>query len=243
MCTVTFVPSGDSFFFTSSRDEHAGRQLAELPGLHQGKGRQLLFPRDPQGGGTWIVVNESGSAAILLNGAQIAHKSQPPYVKSRGLTLLDLMIRNSPVKTFEEANLHGIEPFTVILFEEKKLYSCKWDGAKKHLDNLNEFQAQIWSSVTLYDNVSIRKREIWFKSWINENPVPDADQIIRFHLEGGEGDPVNDILMNREDKLFTNSISSIQLSANGAYFRYIDLRSGTSDFSSISFNKEILQKA
>jgi uncharacterized protein with NRDE domain len=243
MCTVTYVPVGDNYVFTSSRDEHSGRQLAEFPMLHQIKGQRLLFPRDPQGGGTWIVVHESGDVAVLLNGAHVAHKSQPPYIKSRGLILLDLMTGKSLTDAFKEANLNDIEPFTVILFEKRKLYSCKWDGTKKYFEELDELEPHIWSSVTLYEADSIRKRETWFRNWVKENPVPTAEQIIRFHFEGGDGDPVNDILMNRKEELFTNSISSIQLSENRASFRYLDLRTGNSDLCTIPFKKEILQKA
>jgi Transport and Golgi organisation 2 len=242
MCTVTYIPSAGNFFFTSSRDEQAGRQLADLPTIHEMNGQRLLFPKDPQGGGTWIVVHESGNTGVLLNGADFAHQSKTPYLKSRGLVLLDLMIRLRPVEAFENANFIQIEPFTVILFENRKLYSCKWSGIKKSILSHNENDPNIWSSVTLYDPASIYKRQTWFKKWITENPVPSSSQIIGFHQEGGDGDPFNDILMNRDGKIFTNSISSVCVSKESADFQYRDLRRDCSYHNKISFKKKIFDK-
>ncbi len=243
MCTVTFVPAGNHFFFTSSRDEQAGRQLAEIPDLHLVNGRPLLFPRDPQGGGSWIVVDESGNAAVLLNGAFLAHKAAPPYKKSRGLILLDLMSDDRPAEAFDDLDLHHIEPFTIILFDRKKLFACSWDGLKKYINRLNESEPQIWSSVTLYGSDAISRRKTWFKNWKKDNPDPSSDQVIRFHMQGGDGNPANDILMNRGNTVFTNSISSIHLWEDHADFLYKDLRNGTTDLSHISYKKPHLHNA
>jgi Transport and Golgi organisation 2 len=239
MCKVTVIPSGDSFFFTSSRDEWEGRQVASFPALHEIRGQLLLFPRDPQGGGSWIAVHESGNMGALLNGAVFLHQHKPPYQKSRGLILLDLISNLSPVNAFKDSDFKLIEPFTVILFDAQKLYSCKWDGNKKWLASHSTLEPQIWSSVTLYDSVTIYKRETWFKNWISLNPFPSADEIIRFHLEAGDGDPCNDLLMNREGRIFTNSISSVGLSGESASFRYVDLRDGISGNSFLPFQKQV----
>ncbi len=79
----------------------------------------------------------TGLSAVLLNGAIKAHQPEPPYRKSRGLILLDLIAASSPADAFEETDFNGIEPFTVILFENKNLYSGKWDGRMKWLESLN----------------------------------------------------------------------------------------------------------
>ncbi len=228
MCTVTFIPSGNSFYFTSSRDEQAGRLQADFPEIREINGKKIMYPRDPQGGGSWIAVSETGNTAILLNGAMRGHIPRPPYRKSRGLILLDLVADDSPADAFEKMRFEGIEPFTVILFDDQKLYCGKWDGMMKWIEPLAVTQPYIWSSVTLYDPEAIRRRESWFKKWIQETPYPGSLDIFHFHQKGGDGDPFNDILMNRQDLLFTNSISSVRLSADAAHFRYLDLRSGLS---------------
>lgn len=237
MCTVTFIPAGRYFFFTSSRDEQAGRPVAISPETYEINGCRLLFPKDPQGGGSWIVVNEKGHIGILLNGAMKAHERQTSYRRSRGIVLLDLLSSPSPADRFEESDFNEIEPFTVILYENKKLYSGKWDGQMKWLESLNTNKAHIWSSVTLYDAPAIRKREEWFYSWLNEHTYPGSLDIMHFHQKGGDGDPFNDIMMNRGHSIFTNSISSVRLSPETANFRYLDLRSGQSAETFLAFQK------
>jgi hypothetical protein len=242
MCTVTFIPAGKHFFFTSSRDEQSGRPRAFFPEVYEINGCRVLFPIDPQGGGSWIAVNEKGHVAVLLNGAMKAHQPASSYRKSRGLVLLDLISGASPADAFEETDFNGIEPFTVILFENRNLFSGKWDGQMKWLESLNANKPHIWSSVTLYDVVAIRKREGWFNEWLTQSAYPGSLDIIHFHQKGGDGDPFNDILMNRDHHLFTNSIGSIRLSPESASFRYLDLRNGESAESILALQKTVQVK-
>jgi Transport and Golgi organisation 2 len=243
MCTVTFIPTGSRVFLTSSRDELDGRPPAVFPRVYDIKGRKILFPKDSKAGGSWAAVNENGCMAVLLNGAIRPHQSEPAYRKSRGLVLLDLISELSPANTFEQADFRGIEPFTVILFEDQNLYSGKWDGRMKWLETLNSNKPHIWSSVTLYDPRAVAKREDWFNYWLSENRYPGTLDILHFHQKGGDGNPFNDILMNREGKIFTNSISSIRLSPETAGFRYLDLRSGGASESFLPLQKQNPVKA
>jgi hypothetical protein len=48
--------------------------------------------------------------------------------------------------------------------------------------------------------------------------------------------------MNREGKLFTNSISVVRLGTESASFRYIDLRRGETTERSLRLQKSIYQK-
>src|SRR5437773_862042 len=91
MCTVTFIPQGDTAFITHNRDEKSSRAKAIAPKQYIINGYALLFPRDSAAGGTWIAVNESGAAAVLLNGGFVKHPYRPPYRKSRGLVFLDII--------------------------------------------------------------------------------------------------------------------------------------------------------
>ena len=243
MCTVTYIPLGNHAFFTSSRDEYISRVTAAVPEFFETGGARILFPKDPLGGGSWIAVHESGNVAVLLNGAIKAHQPIPPYLKSRGLILIELISGSSPADTFEETDFNGIEPFTVILFDNENLYSGKWDGKMKWLESLNSKEPHIWSSVTLYSPEAIQNREAWFRQWLNKNAHPGTLDILHFHQKGGDGDPFNDILMNRDGGLFTNSISSIRLSSDSAVFRYLDLRNGETSETVLPLTKGIPVKA
>lgn len=224
MCTVTFIPAKDSIFLTSNRDEKNWRTDAHPPAIHAFSSGKMIFPKDSHAGGTWISSHENGNVVIFLNGAFRAHHPSPPYRKSRGLILLDIIDHSTPFNCFLAINLNNIEPFTAVIFDNQHLFECRWDGEKKHHAELDTTKHHIWSSATLYDDEIARKRNQWFHEWILQNPEPEQEQILAFHQFTGDGDPNNDLLMNRDGKVFTVSITSIALSPAKMEMKYLDLK-------------------
>src|ERR1700683_1833329 len=131
MCTVTFVPVGDKIYITSNRDEKILRSNAIAPAIYKLKTGNILFPRDKDAGGTWFAVHENGNAVVLLNGGWRKHIPHPPYRKSRGLILLDIIDSENPLSTFFSSNFTEIEPFTSVLWFMSQLFECRWDGKHK----------------------------------------------------------------------------------------------------------------
>src|ERR1700730_2005352 len=208
MCTVTFIPSKHNIFLTSNHYEKHWRSAACQPESYTFKTGKIIFPKDGDAGGTWFAVHENGSAVVFLNGGFIKHIPRPPYRKSRGLVLLDLVDSVSPCNSFSEIDLNEIEPFTAVIWSEGKLHECRWDGKQKHHLELPVDIPQIWSSVTLYDQEVITKRRNWFIKWLEKNLHPTQNEILQFHQFTGDGDAHNDLLMNRDDKVFTVSMTS-----------------------------------
>ena len=93
MCTVTFIPAKDRIYLTSNRDEKHWRTAALPPAAYEFDSGKMLFPKDGDAGGTWVAAHENGNAIVFLNGGLVAHVPNPPYRKSRGLILLDLLNR------------------------------------------------------------------------------------------------------------------------------------------------------
>ena len=242
MCTVTFIPVGDKFFITSNRDEQQARPTAIPPALYQLRTGLALFPKDSNAGGSWFTIHENGHAVILLNGGWQKHLPAPPYRKSRGLVLLDLADRDSPASAFEEIDLDNIEPFTIVSWQGEELYECRWDGKEKYSSTLNPALPHIWSSVTLYDEATIRKRARWFSEWLARNPEPGQEEILLFHQFTGDGDRRNDLLMNRNDQVLTVSITSAAFADNQVFVKYIDLVRQQSTLTGIELNKAIFSK-
>jgi hypothetical protein len=224
MCTVSFVPVKDGCIITSNRDEKLSRKTALPPVIHQYNGVYIFFPRDTDAGGTWIATKENGDTAVLLNGAFIPHISEPPYRKSRGLILLDILSSSDAAKEFLRMDLLEIEPFTLVLFENKMLHEFRWDGEEKYSKQLDEQLAHIWSSVTLYDGFAINRREKWFNKFLANNSRPAQKHIIDFHCFGGEGDINNDLRMQRQDRYATVSITSIKVGEKKGKMVYLDLK-------------------
>ncbi len=223
MCTVTFIPHNKHSFLTSNRDEHSSRGQAFAPKKVQVNGFELIYPKDADAGGTWIATKNTGEAIVLLNGGFFKHQSKPLYKKSRGIILLNIFTKINPLKVLEAEDLTNIEPFTLIYFNKQLLTEFRWDGITKHFKELDSSIPHIWSSVTLYEPDTIIKRQIWFNKWLLSNSNPELKDILNFHLNAGEGDAAIDINMNRNDELFTVSISSIFISEKLHEFIYIDL--------------------
>lgn len=237
MCTVTFVPAGDNLYITSNRDEKNWRPAASAPAIMEFPSGSILFPKDPHAGGTWIAAHENGNALVFLNGGFVAHSPHPPYRKSRGLILLDLLDSSSPINSFMAINLNKIEPFTAVLWEEGLLFECRWDGKRKHQRDLSGNKPYIWSSVTLYDETVINKRKSWFDQWMQNQQQPDGDAIMHFHQFTGDGDKHNDLLMNREGKVGTVSVTQLHLQPGNTTMQYLDLQLKVSLSVSLSLEK------
>ena len=235
MCTVTFIPQKGRCFITSSRDEKAARPTAIAPAVYADYNATLLYPKDAAAHGTWIAMNQSGNAAVLLNGAFVKHEPEPPYRKSRGLIFLDIIASDEPMDWFAEINLYKIEPFTVVILLGEQLYECRWDGTKKHYRHLDGKLPHIWSSATLYPDEVISKRKHWFNQWLADHPQPSQKDIFSFHQFAGDGDSYNDVLMNRDGHMLTVSITGIEMSNEKGVMHYLDLQDGSSTSKELSF--------
>ncbi|MCF2506333.1 NRDE family protein [Dyadobacter sp. CY107] len=182
MCTVTYIPAENSIFLTSNRDERIDRAPAVPPECYCVNKIEMIYPKDAQAGGTWIVLNGDRSAAVLLNGGFKNHFYQTPYRKSRGLIMLDIMSTNSPADHFQAMDLKAIEPFTIILLTQGRLRRCTWDGDHKHLTELDATKPHIWASVTLYDRDMQLQRENALIQWLKETRQVKPEAVADFHL-------------------------------------------------------------
>lgn len=240
MCTVTFIPVKEAVYITHNRDEKKLRPRAVPPRLYTINNYQLIFPRDGQAGGSWIALHQNGGAAVLLNGAFTKHHHQPPYRKSRGLAFLDILTGTDLLINYQQVSLENIEPFTVILWTGTQLYECRWDGGQKHIKQLDGAQCYSWSSATLYDADVIEKRNNWFINWLQQHPQPGMDEIIDFHLFGGDGDAHNDLRMNRDGITLTVSITALKIQADAGLIQYLDLQDNSRHQQTLNFKKAAL---
>ncbi len=211
MCTVTYLPlHREGFLLTSTRDEKIQRQPAIPPKQFEAGESRIYYPRDPDAQGTWIATSLGEYSLCLLNGGIFPHQSNPPYRMSRGHIILDFFGHGNPDSFKAEYNFEGIEPFTLLImgFESRSLDEMIWDGNQVHHQKLNPEIPNIWSSVTLYSEDIITKRQDWFHEWLLTNPDFHTENVVNFHKKAGTGNPDIDILMNR-DHVRTVSITSV----------------------------------
>ncbi|HLA55359.1 MAG TPA: NRDE family protein [Flavobacterium sp.] len=222
MCTVTFVRSGTKTIITSNRDEQVLRQAIE-PRHYVVEGKNVVFPKDPQAGGTWYAIDEHANVLVLLNGAAEKHTWNPPYRKSRGLIVLDIISAASPYVQWTEIDLENIEPFTSVLFQEKRLYQLRWNGKEKNTLELDPKESHIWSSTMLYPKTVREKREKWFAKFLRFNSTPSGKEMVHFHQYTESGDTQNGLVINRNNFLKTLSITQTIIGDNTVQMNYHDL--------------------
>ncbi len=226
MCTVTYIPTGkNEFIFTSNRDEAPKRSATGLK-EKQLDGKVLLFPQDALANGTWISISDKNQLVCILNGAFIKHKHRPHYRLSRGIMALDFFNYLTANDFFEKFDFEGIEPFTMIIFDNGKLYEFRWDEKEKHIAQLDISKQYIWASSTLYSDEWQAKRREWFEAWKKENPEISQNAVLDFHKNGGEGNSKFDVVMNWDNMVRTTSITSILKNEKQMSMRYEDLLNG-----------------
>ena len=108
--------------------------------------------------------------------------------------------------------------------EAKSFMLSVWDGNEKVIKELDAKQSFIWSSVTLYPELVINNRRKWFQNFNHNNIEINKPAILNFHRFAGEGDKANDVLMNRNNELFTVSITMLYRDQDISTMHYFDLR-------------------
>lgn len=222
MCTVTFIQTKESFCITSNRDENIKRPKALPPQEYNHNGKTITFPKDPLAGGTWIA-HDDKQVVVLLNGAEEKHQWNPPYRKSRGLILLDVMKGTSLLDNWNTINLSDIEPFTLIYFNGEVLYQLRWNGNKKEQKELSTNKPHIWSSSTLYSKAIQEIRKQWFQNFLIHQKEITPKALFDFHQNTHTENTDYGLQIHRSNGLKTVSITQIVINRNTIAMHYSEL--------------------
>jgi uncharacterized protein with NRDE domain len=223
MCTVSFVRSQSKVIITSNRDENSRRASAFVPKNFLVNNKNILFPKDPKAGGTWFAIDQCGTVLVLLNGALEKHVVVQLYRKSRGLILLDLISNLSPKLFWNEIDLENIEPFTLVLFQNAKLFQLQWNGIDKTEIELDATKNHIWSSSTLYSPEVRNARSSLFFDFVNKKKEVDEIETLYFHRYTDASNTENGLIINRNDGMMTRSITQAVLEMNKVTLHHSDL--------------------
>ena len=225
MCTVTYLPLGNSnFILTSNRDETPLRKTIPIE-TYKENGVELTYPKDALAGGTWIGTSTKNRLVCLLNGGFTNHIRNQYYKMSRGIIVKNILSADNGVAYINNFDFMGIEPFTLILVDyhlQLQAYELVWDGNKKHLTKL-ESEPKIWSSSPLYNEEMKAVRKEWFSDWLAENDSFQQEKIIDFHQNESLGNREVSLIMKRAF-VETVSITSVKKIAETIEITYLDLR-------------------
>ena len=222
MCTVTFIPTKEGCIITSNRDEKIAREKAIPPQSYDINTKQIIFPKDQKAGGTWIAHTEN-KIVVLLNGAQEKHVVKPSYRKSRGLIVIEIASTNNSLAFWKTIDLTEVEPFTIVLFENNKLFQLQWNEIEKSQQELAISENHIWSSSTLYSKEIRTERAKWFSNFMLKNANPTAKDILNFHQFTESDNSEFGLQINRNNLLKTISITQCFVSKNKIQMSYLDL--------------------
>lgn len=231
MCTVTYLPLPDQhYILTSNRDESLQRPIA-LPVTDYRVGEQTLyFPKDPQGGGTWIATSGKDATVCLLNGAFVPHPlfTGHVYRKSRGLVVLDYFAYDHVDAYAQFYDFDNIEPFTLVVIENKtpgstRLTELRWDGSQIIQTPMDAQVPHIWSSAQLYPPEVAAQRREWFREWLHTHTDYLQESILQFHRFAGDGNSHSDLIVDM-GMLHTVSICSMQREAGQMTTVYEDVQ-------------------
>ncbi len=223
MCTVSFVNANGKIIITSNRDEQTIRPSAIEPKNYLINNKKITFPKDKKAGGTWFAVNENATVLVLLNGAEERHVFKDSWRKSRGIIALELISSESVIAEWENIDLENIEPFTLVLLENTKLYQLRWNETEKSKSELDIYQSYIWSSSTLYPKEIREKRASWFSAFLDTKPSVTEEEMFNFHRYTEEGNSENGLIINRSNFLKTLSITQAVVEKNKVEIHYNDL--------------------
>jgi len=238
MCTVTYYPlAADHFLFATNRDDAPCRAAQKVIRKRISNGKTLVYPRDTGANGTWIAVSDTNQLVCILNGGRIKHRHEPPYRLSRGIMALDFFNFWTVDAFVANYDFSGIEPFTMVVYDKGRLVAIYWDEATLEVQELDPTVRQLWSSSTLYPPAQQSKRRRWFFDWAMLTNSPTRKDLLAFHQTGGNGDPENDLVMNRGNVVRTTSITSIEKSPKAFQLHFSKVMSEETDQHSLSITK------
>lgn len=226
MCTVSWTFSADGYHLFCNRDEKRSRARAAPPAVHRESQLQIVHPRDPEGGGTWIAANSRGISVALLNGCNLGAEGRPvlrgPANESRGILparLIRLGSVNAIWNAVESMRLSAFLPFTLLILSPgEPAQLLAWDGREKRSATGHTSFGLISSSSL--DPQGVRQyRRAMFDSLRRHSGSATPDVLFSFHESHGKSPSAYSPCMHRPDAE-TVSFSYIHVDSANVNFFY-----------------------
>jgi hypothetical protein len=188
-----------------NRDESLSRPAA-LPPIRRMSGRvPVWYPRDPQGGGTWVAANGHGLAVALLN------RQAPPgaagrtparsWQRSRGQIVMGLADADA-IAIVREAlaviDPGNYAPFRLIAVRNGEVVIATSDGRQLEMDVALLTGPLLFTSSSLSDDEAGRRRRPLFDELVLRSRTPLAGQKV-FHDHRWPDCPEFSVRMQRSD--------------------------------------------
>ena len=196
MCTLSWCSYDgrrDIFF---NRDEKRTRARGvDVEEKSTSMGVRYLSPTDPDGGGTWMLANQSGIVVCLLN--RWHDPSRSGDFRSRGLLVDDLAgVKNlgEVASFFGELDFSSYQPFTLVAFDRDSETGWEWDGSASRPADL--VPPMISSSYRFEEVARVRREQ--YSGMVSDRPAA-FEALADFHSGVGVEATAYTPRMCRED--------------------------------------------
>lgn len=221
MCTISWSEQPSGLHVLFNRDESKQRSRAEPPQVcTHGAETSVIYPKDPDGGGTWFAVNERGMAVGLLNFYQ--GRLPKGRLTSRG----NIVKEAAALASVDEVRdyirhlpLEKYAPFSLLCFDHqadwKQVPLLRWTG--RELQELTQTSPLI-SSAFKFEEVQAIRLET-YRRLIGDTNTSEA-HFLAFHCSHEPEKSAYSVCMHRDDAS-TVSLSQVIVGERIRY-RYWD---------------------
>ncbi len=215
MCSVSWLQNNQYLSICFNRDEQKTRSCATTPKLFSQNSIQALSPIDPDGGGSWLSVNNMGITLCLLNLYEATTPSTGKKI-SRGQIIKKLSFVCSIDELnhwLNRQNLSKFHPFRLLFISESDKTEYQWTGIKLSHHKLGNFAT---SSSFETERVTRHRMDVYHRKSI-KNP----QQQLKLHSDHQPEKSPYSICMHRKDAT-TVSLSHLTITQQTIHFDYWD---------------------
>ena len=215
MCTLSWTVSDSGWHLFFNRDEMRTRARAEPPAVRPAA--RALYPLDPQGGGTWICVNQHGLCICLLNNYGSPAARAP--CRSRGLLVAGLAASaglDALRRAVNDEDLRVYNGFRLCALDAAGDMLCgDWDGMRLRWSSP---RLRFISSSSLDGARIVRQRTAMYSERFAAGADPDA--LLAWHRSHEPCRPES-VCMHRGDGR-TQSLTAVRVDAAAVAMGYSD---------------------
>lgn len=229
MCTVAFVPKpGAGYLLGHNRDELRRRSRGGHPRRYDRQGRAFLAPRDPDGGGSWIGVNDAGVTLCMLNAADSDPSRLPPEPTSRGRVLWEMLhlegVETAARRLASDDRLRRVRAFHMVVVEPgdagASAVRLRWNGSRLETDRFEGGPRLFVSSSLAGLGVEEARGSSWHRL-LARHPLPGREELVGWLASHEpERGPLS-VCMHRPEAE-TVSRTLVTVGAGGVEMSYLD---------------------
>ncbi|MEZ4815451.1 MAG: NRDE family protein [Bdellovibrionota bacterium] len=242
MCTLTLFATHQGYLLGMNRDEQRNRPIAL--NVHEGKthkGLDVIYPIDPQGGGTWLGVNKNGLSLALLNQSPIGYQKPKIDLNSRGIIIPKLILCESAEIALQKLSMLELKyfaPFQIVAIDSTQVaYSAKWDGKK--IEAYTHHKLPFLAASSSWNEIEVQKyRHAKFLEFTKGISEITPEHLKCFHQQKEIELEAFSVNMSREDAQSV-SYNQIEFNQNRLIFSYYLASSDCKNHFTLSHSAEL----